>query len=186
MRTKEIFLGNFGLSQDSTQQLLDKGTVITIGKNKTFIHEGKIEKHSYLILSGCAKAHLNHDGKDINFWFGFEGDFLFSFNSKIYRQPGYENISTLEECKLWRISNEELNEINHNSLEISNWSRKMTEMELVKTEKRLIDLQTKPAAVRYEELIQNHPGITNRISLGNIASYLGISQVSLSRIRRQQ
>ncbi|UCS95902.1 Crp/Fnr family transcriptional regulator [Echinicola marina] len=154
-------------------------------KNETIIHQGKIENFSYFILEGCAKAHLNHDGKDINFWFGFEGDFLFSYNSKISKQPGYENISTLEKSLLWKISNDDLEILYKTNLEIANWSRKLTEIELIKTEKRLLDFQTKSATSRYEELLQRHPEILHRISLGNIASYLGISQVSLSRIRSQ-
>ncbi|WP_215223698.1 Crp/Fnr family transcriptional regulator [Echinicola shivajiensis] len=185
MEIEKTFLAEHQLSQKSAQQLLSLGEIKVVNKNETIIHEGRIETFSYLILEGCAKAHLNHDGKNINFWFGFEGDFLFSYNSKISNQPGYENISTLERCRLWRISNNELENLNRSNLEIANWSRKLTELELVKTEKRLIDFQTKSATARYQDLINRHPEILNRISLGNIASFLGISQVSLSRIRGQ-
>ncbi|WP_186756708.1 Crp/Fnr family transcriptional regulator [Echinicola salinicaeni] len=185
MEIEKVLLQKHQLSNDSISQLLSKGTIVEVVKNETIIHQGKTENFSYIILQGCAKAHLNHDGKDINFWFGFEGDFLFSYNSKISKLPGYENISTLERCQLWRISNDDLDELYKCSLELANWSRKLTEIELVKTEKRLIDFQTKSAATRYQELISKHPEILNRISLGNIASFLGISQVSLSRIRSQ-
>ncbi|WP_157501444.1 Crp/Fnr family transcriptional regulator [Echinicola vietnamensis] len=159
---------------------------MTFDRNHNIIQEGKTEKSSYLIISGCVKAHLNHDGKEVTFWFGFEGDLLFSYNSKFLNSPGYESITTLEKCKLWEIKNEWLEKCCHENIEIANWWRRMIEKELLKTERRLIDRQIKPAAQRYLDLINDYPQILQRISLGNIASYLGISQVSLSRIRRGQ
>ncbi|GGF31541.1 Crp/Fnr family transcriptional regulator [Echinicola rosea] len=175
----------YGLSDQAIDKLVKSGRVVSLGPHSNIIQEGKTERSSYLIINGCVKAHLNHDGKEVTFWFGFEGDLLFSYNSKILNSPGYESITTLEKCQLWEIKNEKLDQCCQESLEIANWWRKLIELELLKTERRLIDRQIKTATQRYHELVCEHPQILQRISLGHIASYLGISQVSLSRIRRK-
>jgi len=185
MSIEEIFRKKHQLSAPIIHSLLDNGEMVKFGKNEAIILEGKVEKSSYILISGCAKAHLNYDGKEVNFWFGFEGDFLLSYNSKILNLPGYESITSLENCLLWKIPNKALDLLCTQNLEIANWWRKLVEKELIKTEKRLIDRQIKDAKTRYEELIQQQPQVLKRISLGNIASYLGINQVTLSRIRRQ-
>lgn len=185
MTIEEILGTKHGLLPKTVQSLLEHGKTVKFAKNERIISEGKLATSSFVITSGCAKAHMNSDGKDINFWFGFEGDFLFSYNSKIFQKPGYESITALEPCILWEIANSTLEEACLEHIEVANWMRRLVEKELVKTEKRLIDRQTKEAKTRYEELIIQHPQVLQRISLGNIASYLGINQVSLSRIRSQ-
>ncbi|MEG2100855.1 MAG: Crp/Fnr family transcriptional regulator, partial [Flavobacterium sp.] len=70
-------------------------------------------------------------------------------------------------------------------IHIANWGRKFAEKELIKTEERLISHQFSNATERYLELLQNNPQLIQRVQLGYIASYLGISQVSLSRIRAE-
>ena len=68
-------------------------------------------------------------------------------------------------------------------IHIANWGRKFAEQELIKTEERLISKQFKNATERYLELLNTNKDLIKRVQLGHIASYLGITQVSLSRIR---
>ena len=76
-----------------------------------------------------------------------------------------------------------LNHLFSEDIHIANWGRKFAEQELMKTEKRLIAQQFKTATERYQDLIDNSPELLQRVQLSYIASYLGITQVSLSRIR---
>lgn len=185
MQLSDFVLPPNQLPDQIAQILQGNGKLVEFTKGSTIIHEGRLDKHTYLLLHGCVKAHLNHDGKDLAFWFGFEGDLLFSYHSKLQNRPGYESITTLEDCALWQMENDTLAQLSQQHAAISNWWQHIVEMELVKTEKRLIDRLTKPAEIRYTELLESYPSIIHRISLGTIASYLGISQVSLSRIRKK-
>ena len=106
-----------------------------------------------------------------------------SLNSYIHKKVGYETIETLEDSSLYRIKIEELNQLFEKSVYIANWGRKLAEMEALKIEERLMLRAFKTSIESYNELNQKIPNITNRIKLGYIASYLGISQVTLSRIR---
>jgi len=70
-------------------------------------------------------------------------------------------------------------------IHIANWGRKFAEQELIKVEERLIFRQCRTAMERYKELIATDPELLQRVQLGHIASYLGMTQVSLSRIRAE-
>ena len=69
-------------------------------------------------------------------------------------------------------------------IHIANWGRKLAEKELLKIESRIISSEMMSAKERYDELIKNSPSLIQRVPLKHIASYLGITQVSLSRIRK--
>lgn len=152
-------------------------------KNHIIIHSNKIEKNIYFIKKGIARTFYNFDEDEITFSFGKEGDTIASLNSYITAQKGYENIELLEDCELYKINTEILQNLFNENIEIANWGRKFAENELLKAEKRLISRQLGTASERYNELLKNYPDLIQRVQLGYIASYLGITQVSLSRIR---
>jgi len=87
---------------------------------------------------------------------------------------------------LFKLNAAKLQELLKEDIHIANWARRFAELELIKTEERFIARQFKTAKERYEDLVKNHPELLMRIQLGHIASYLGITQVSLSRIRAER
>ncbi len=152
-----------------------KGTII--------IRADKIEPYFYILEKGIARAYCDGENQQITFWFGQSGTILFSFNSYINNRPGYENIELLENSSLIKIKLGDLFSLYERNLEIANWGRKIAEQELIATERRLIDRAFKGAAERYQEFIAQSPELIKRVALKHIASYLGVTQVTLSRIR---
>ena len=146
-------------------------------------NEGKTESDVYLIKKGIVRAFSIHDGIEVTFWFGIEGDTTLSMKSYVQRQPGYESIELLEDSQLYHIKADSLQQLFNEDIHIANWGRKFAENELVKTEERLISRHFKSATERYHDLLTNTPHLVQRVQLGHIASYLGITQVSLSQIR---
>ena len=98
-------------------------------------------------------------------------------------QAGYENIELLEDSVLYELSVDKLHDLYLADIHIANWGRKFAERECIKSEQLFISRQFKTSLERYQDLIADYPDILQRVPLGIIASYLGISQVSLSRIR---
>jgi CRP-like cAMP-binding protein len=96
-----------------------------------------------------------------------------------------ENIQLLEGSILWAISKEQLKELFNQHHEIERLVRIVYEKYYLRLEERFVNAQFKTARERYENLLQQTPHILERVSLGCIASYLGISQETLSRIRSQ-
>lgn len=152
-------------------------------KGTILIRADKIEPYFYILKSGIARAYSDGENQQITFWFGESGSVLFSFNSYINDKPGYENIELLEDCVLVRIRLIDLFNLYHVNIELANWGRKMAERELIATERRLIDRSFKGAAERYQEFTDQSPALLKRVALKHIASYLGVTQVTLSRIR---
>lgn len=165
--------------------LLDLMIPIKHSKNYLLMTAGKIERYSYLLVKGIARAFMDAENQQTTFWFGQETDIILSYNSYINKKPGYEHIELLEDSVLYQIPNEQLHQLYSNHIGLSNWGRKLAEMELVKTEERLINRQFKPAKERYLEFLNQNPSLAKRVQLGYIASYLGVTQVTLSRIRAE-
>ena len=149
------------------------------------IKEGRIERSVYIIEKGIARAFSRKEDKEITFWFGSESNILLSYNSFFLREPGYENIELLENSILYKVSDSVLLNLYQTDLEMANWGRKLAESELINLEESFINRQFKTAKECYEDFIKSSPDILQRVQLGHIASFLGISQVTLSRIRAE-
>jgi len=182
----KIILGNIDkLPQENLNALESIVEKKSYPKGKVLFHANKVENNIYFIKSGIARAFSSKRDRDVTFWFGKEGDVLLSMRSYVEQQPGYENIELLEDCELYQIRSSELQKLYLQDIRIANWGRKFAEQEIIKAERRLINLQIGTASERYQELLEESPALIQRIPLGYIASYLGISAVSLSRIRAE-
>ena len=113
----------------------------------------------------------------------FENDFVTSFHSFITGQPAVENIQLLQGSVLWSMSREKLNVLLDRFPEIERVVRIIYENYYIRLEERFINSQFKSAAERYQNLLEQAPHIVERVPLGYIASYLGITQQTLSVIR---
>ncbi|REC78636.1 Crp/Fnr family transcriptional regulator [Chryseobacterium elymi] len=145
----------------------------------------KIIPHIYFIRKGIVRAYASTAENDITFWFGNEGETIVSMKSYVEDRPGYESIELLEDCDLYILETESLRKLFNADIHIANWGRKFAEKELVKTEELIISRQFKTSLERYKDLMTHKPDLLKRVQLGHIASYLGITQVSLSRIRAE-
>jgi|SRR5690606_10513279 len=181
----QIIDQTYPLPAEAKKILIDAIEEVSIPKGTIFIHADRVEEHIYFIKKGIVRAFLNIDGDEKTFWFGSEGQTIISMRSYIENTPSYEDIETLEDCVLYKLNRKDLDRFFESNIHIANWGRKFAEYELAKTEERLIQRLIWNATQRYEHLMKTHPQFIQRIQLGHIASYLGITQVSLSRIRSE-
>ncbi|MFC4479211.1 Crp/Fnr family transcriptional regulator [Flavobacterium chungangensis] len=172
------------LPEQSKLALQNNVTEIAFSKGHILLKANKVEPNIYFIKKGLVRAYVERDN-EVTFWFGKEGETIISMKSYVEDQPGYETIELLEDCELYELKTENLRKLFNEDVHIANWGRKFAEKELIKTEERLISKQFKNASERYLELMKDHPELLQRVQLGHIASYLGITQVSLSRIRAE-
>lgn len=185
MNIDEI-ISNIHLLPAASKSLLKENIIeVKYAKETTLLHADKIETKIYFIKKGIVRAYAHQVNHEITFWFGKEGDTIISMKSYVANQKGYENIELLEDCELYEIKAKNLQKLFNEDIYIANWGRRFAEQELIKTEERLISRQFLTATVRYRKLLKDSPDLIRRVKLGHIASYLGITQVSLSRIRAE-
>lgn len=152
-------------------------------KGELLLEKDRICSQIYFIKSGAARGYYIGDGKEITSWFAFENDIITSMYSFVTQKPGFESIEVLEESVLFSISYERMQYFYLNFPEINFVGRLLTEKYYIELEERAFSLQNLTAAERYQQLITLKPQLLQKASLGHIASYLGISQETLSRIR---
>ncbi|WP_299176151.1 Crp/Fnr family transcriptional regulator [uncultured Chryseobacterium sp.] len=173
------------LPESSKNALKQHVREVSLPKGHCLMEADKIVPHIYFIRKGIVRAYASTASNDITFWFGSEGETVVSMKSYVENNPGYESIELLEDCDLYVLETESLRKLFNQDIHIANWGRKFAERELVKTEELIISRQFKTALERYTDLMKHKPALLQRVQLGHIASYLGITQVSLSRIRAE-
>ena len=139
----------------------------------------------YFLEQGALRGYYTLEEKEITYWFAFEQDFVTSFHSFITGEPAVENIQLLEGSVLWSISKDNLKQLLDQYHELERLLRIAYEKYYIRLEERFVNAQFKTATERYQTLLKQTPHIIERASLGHIASYLGISQETLSRIRNR-
>jgi len=163
------------LAEVITKREFPKGTLL--------LEQGKTCKHLNFLESGFARAFYFHDGKEITTWFAFEDDIVVSMYSFTTQKPSLENIEIVETSVLHCISYDHLQQLYQKYPEFNLIGRLLIEKYFIELEERISSLQMQSAKERYQGILNNQPKLLQRASLGHIASYLGISQETLSRIR---
>jgi CRP-like cAMP-binding protein len=177
-------LNNINILSESIQHELKSYLVEEhFPKKSLLLKEGQVSQRIYFIKKGFIRAYYHKAGSEFTSWFMSEGDIIVSVYSFFSRKPSFENIQVLEDSVLQSINWDQLQHIYKNHPEFNLTGRLITEQYYIKSEERAINLQTLTAKQRYENLLLNYPGILQKASLGQIASFLSIKQETLSRIR---
>ncbi|MCG7588433.1 MULTISPECIES: Crp/Fnr family transcriptional regulator [Photobacterium] len=156
---------------------------IELRKKEVVIEEGSMSDTLYYVESGCLRSWFNHDGKDVSFQFFLEGQFVSSFESFMYDEVSPYTVESILPSTVYAISKQCVNEQIVQSQELKDAIFQML-CERLKHYQRLFLSRIKDTPQqRYQELTNEHPELIRLIPQHYIASYLGITSVSLSRIR---
>lgn len=175
------------MSDRSINELFAHGRLLKISKRQILTSSFHQDGNFYFIEKGITRSYCVIDGKEATSWFSAEGDIVFSTNNFYGKTQGYEYeiVQALEDTVLYAIPTEDLKRLYRSNIEIANWSRILHQRAFIESEKRLISRLYKSAEERYMELLQTRPELFRRVNLGHIASYLGISQVTLCQLRNK-
>lgn len=156
---------------------------ITIKKNRDLQPIGHTCKTIYFINKGIARIYYFKDGIDVTENFFFENSIIARVESLFTGKPSRKAIQVLEDTELVGINANQLFKLYDSFPEIERLFRKIFEAAYVETVHRIEGIQFHTAEERYKALLLEAPDILKRVPLKYVASYLGITQVSLSRIR---
>ncbi len=171
------------LSIECQKEFIANSKLITFKKGDTVVREGQYSKKVYLIIKGCARAYYLKDGKDISDWFTFENQFMASIVSFFSNQSSPHYVEFIEASIVLEFSKETIDLLSNKFHDFERFISKLVTETMLGLCERLHTIQFSKADERYQNLITIYPDITQRIPLTHIASYLGITLETLSRIR---
>jgi CRP-like cAMP-binding protein len=173
------------LSKESKKALLTVMVRNELPKGKVLVSFDQLCTSVYYIETGLARTYYLKDGKEVCERFSPDRSFCCSIVSYMTRETDQRQIELLEDSVVWTIPYTELEKLYDASHEIERLGRYIHCMELVEMHHRLSNIQFESAQEKYAHFIAKHRDLMQRVPLGMIASYLGITQETLSRIRAQ-
>ena len=152
-------------------------------KSTQLVEEGKTCKHIYFLADGAIRSFLYQKGKDITHWIYDKNTMFTSWHSYVLTKPSNEYIETISEVEVVAISYEDWQNLHEHHPSLERFSRLMLEEQLALIDDFYKGYYFLTAKEKYDLLLTAFPNITQIANLGHIASMLGISQETLSRIR---
>ncbi|MBS6469762.1 Crp/Fnr family transcriptional regulator [Phocaeicola barnesiae] len=171
------------ISDETVEELMKCVTLCHFPKRYQLIQENRFCKYAYFIEKGMTRSFWLVDGEEITTSFSCEGGIVFSMDELYYQKKSEEFVETLEEVEAYRIALTDLIRLFETNLEFCNWGRIIHQNEYRRLHRSHKERLTLPAKERYEEFQKQFPYVCQRTNLGFIASYLGITLSTLSRIR---
>ena len=171
------------ISDETVEELMKCVTLCHFPKRYQLIQENRFCKYDYFIEKGMTRSFWLVDGEEITTSFSCEGGIVFSMDELYYQKKSEEFVETLEEVEAYRIALTDLIRLFETNLEFCNWGRIIHQNEYRRLHRSHKERLTLPAKERYEEFQKQFPYVCQRTNLGFIASYLGITLSTLSRIR---
>ena len=171
------------LGNEAKLALAEICSTLSVAKGKNLQPIGFTCRTIYFVNKGIARIFYYKDGVDITESFAFENQVIARVESLFTGRPSRKGIQALEDTTIIAIDANALFRLYDTYPQIERLFRKIFEAAHVETVNRLESLQFHTAEERYKALLSESPDIIQRVSLKYIASYLGITQVSLSRIR---
>lgn len=155
----------------------------TYPKQHTLIRAGQDVATMYWVLCGGLRIYYIKDGKDITDWFAFDMQFITSIESYFKKIPSRYYLQTTMPTEVITFHYTDVERVCAQYSDVEHLMRVVITNTLLDLQQRVVEMQFETAAQRYRNLLQRYPDITQRIALGDIASFLGITQETLSRIR---
>lgn len=174
------------LTEADLKTLADAHEPVEVPKGTVLLREGKIANEYYILQSGIARAYVyDYNGNEITTEFFSENEVVISTSSLFQRIPSQENIQAVTDCILWKLNFEVFQPLFHSMPGFREWVRLWFTTQLFFIKQRSLDMIRETATARYLKLLQEKPEITQYVPLKQIASYLGVTDTSLSRIRKE-
>ena len=172
---------------DSIEQMwrsfASDAVTMELKKKQVILTEGSIADAIYYVQEGCLRSWFNHDGKDVSFQFFFEGSLIASFESFMFDVPSPYTIESLLPSTVQMIPKSLLMQRVADMPELKEAGFNVVCERLRHYQHLFLSRIKDSPQQRYEDLLKSNPELVRRIPQHYIASYLGITPVSLSRIR---
>ncbi|MFI5131766.1 MAG: Crp/Fnr family transcriptional regulator, partial [Chitinophagales bacterium] len=180
----QFFKNSNLVSQTTAVEIANMFSPKEIKKNEFLFKEGKVCSEYFFLEDGFIRAFaIDTEGNDVTTHFYSSGQVVFEVSSFFNRTITKENYQAIVDCEGWYITYEQLNNLFHSMHEFREFGRAILVKGFSALKIRMLSMITETAEQRYDALLKTNPEIFQHAALKHIASYLGITDTSLSRIR---
>lgn len=173
------------LSPEAETFLQEHVTAAMVRKRKMLLKEGIVCEHVYFVVKGAIRGFVREGHRDITTWITLEDQFVSSIFGLHQRSPSIESIQALENCELLAMTLDNLEILYQRFPESNILARKLFQIYYADAERRAFIARLTKAENKYRHLLLHHQHLANRIPLKYIASYLGMTLETLSRVRKK-
>ncbi len=174
------------ISEETFRELQDASKFKKIAAGTQIVKLGDVTTKIYMLVSGSIRCYISTEsGKEFNKSFYLPVSFVGSLTALLKRKPSTLVFEALTDCKMYELDYYHLMKLCDEKPNLKSLYTKILESLFVKYERRLVEMISLNATDRYLELLKQNPNIEDSISQYHIASYLGITPVQLSRIRKK-
>lgn len=179
------YILQFGnLNKQQIDLITSKATVLELHKNGYFSEAGKIPRQVGFVMEGVLRGcYYNNKGEEITRCFIPENNMAVDYPNFEANSASAEYLQASTDCKLFVFSKQDWDELSHTIVGWDSIKNKIVQKCLYQ-KSRKSPIISQDATTRYLEFLENYPTLANRVALSQIASYLGVTQQSLSRIRK--
>jgi len=183
----KLFLKSFNILTDvEIEDFIQLANYKLFKKSAYFIKEGESCKQVAFVVSGILRSfYISDKGEEITYCITFPNSLMTAYSSFLTAKPTIENIQAVTVTELLIVQKDRLENLVQQNPNWIYFLKTIAEQQYIELEKRIFQLQKTDAAKRYVDLMKNQPEYIQKIPLQYLASYLGITQRHLSRIRRE-
>lgn len=171
---------------EELEEIFQAHEKVAFQKGDVILEEGKTANEYYILEKGLARSFVNDfNGNDVTTHFFAENEIVIEVSSLFQRIPTQENIVCITDCECWKFDFDTFQELFHKIPNLREWGRAWMSQQLFTYKQRSVEMFTLSATKRYLNLLEQKPQVVQFAPLKQIASYLGVTDTSLSRIRKE-
>lgn len=183
-KLKQCILSQVSIDKTSLDTITAAFKPLALNKGEYLLESGKLCREMAFIESGYMRMYDIVDGKEVTLWIGSEGKFITSLSSFIFETSNHWNIQAVTSCKLYIINREHHFALNKTEPKWLEFDNILLANSFAQLEQKMFSQLHTTAKQRFDNLLDEHPGLFNNVPLQYIASMLGITPESLSRLRK--
>ena len=175
-----------GVTDEELKLLQNVAIEKRLRKRQYLLQEGDVSHYNSFIVKGCLRLYrVGKDGTEYILKFGIENWWMSDYESFNSGFPSKSNIDALEDCELILIKKEDFDHLFNTIPNLKNLRAKLDNRSFDASQNRILSNISDTAEEKYSNFMKSYPDIYNRVPLHMIASFLGLSRETLTRIRQK-